>query len=105
MIYGVLVYDISNTTFRGRVANVMKNYGQRIQYSVFKFELTEAIYEDMLEDISKLYKEYYNYVKVKQLDEDLKKSIIILKQCKKCKENNIVFIKDDLKEKEENFII
>ena len=105
MIYGFVVYDISNTKFRSKVANIMKNYGERIQYSVFKFELLESNYESMLEDISNLYREYYRYIKNKNSKKEMKKSIIIIRQCRNCKEKNVVFIRSDMGEIEESFII
>lgn len=38
----VITYDISDDARRLRVANELENWGQRIQFSVFECDLTEA---------------------------------------------------------------
>ncbi len=37
----VVSYDISDDKIRRKVANSLKNYGQRVQYSIFECHLTE----------------------------------------------------------------
>jgi len=38
----IVSYDISNNTIRGRIDKTMKDYGQRVQKSVFECELEPA---------------------------------------------------------------
>jgi CRISPR-associated protein Cas2 len=36
----IIAYDITESRRRDKIANLLKNYGTRIQYSVFECELT-----------------------------------------------------------------
>ena len=38
----IATYDVSDDLQRGRIANVLQDYGYRIQYSVFEMNLQES---------------------------------------------------------------
>lgn len=55
----LLTYDVNTETKEGRrrlrqVAIVCKNYGQRVQYSVFECRVNEAQYESLKAQILKI---------------------------------------------------
>lgn len=50
----VVVYDISSDAERVRVDKVLKNYGFRIQKSVFECKLNEAMKRKLLRDLVRL---------------------------------------------------
>lgn len=46
-------YDITSDKRRRRVANILENYGRRIQYSVFECDLDEKRYRKLYQEILK----------------------------------------------------
>ena len=53
-MYVVVSYDISEDKRRTKIHNILKFYGQWMQYSVFEFELTETQYAKLRSLMSKL---------------------------------------------------
>jgi CRISPR-associated protein Cas2 len=47
----VVCYDIADDHRRNRLAEALKNYGQRVQYSVFVADLDDSLAARMLEDV------------------------------------------------------
>lgn len=43
----IVSYDISNDRLRNKVADTLKNFGKRVQYSVFECRLTDSRYKTM----------------------------------------------------------
>jgi CRISPR-associated protein Cas2 len=43
----LITYDIANPKRLYRIAKVMEDYGQRVQYSVFEAELTSRLFKEM----------------------------------------------------------
>ena len=41
----IISYDISDDKKRNKIAKELKNYGKRVQYSVFELHITEKQYE------------------------------------------------------------
>lgn len=50
----IISYDISVNRVRTKIANELKNYGRRVQYSVFECELTEKKFWELYGKLSKL---------------------------------------------------
>ncbi|MCX7920374.1 MAG: CRISPR-associated endonuclease Cas2 [bacterium] len=48
----IVAYDIINDKRRRKIANVMEDYGDRIQYSVFECNLPQSRFEQMKQEIS-----------------------------------------------------
>lgn len=46
-------YDITSDRRRRRIANLLENYGKRIQYSVFECDLDEKRYQKLYQEIAK----------------------------------------------------
>ncbi|WP_035571779.1 CRISPR-associated endonuclease Cas2 [Halonatronum saccharophilum] len=47
MVNLVISYDISDDKRRNRVFKTLKDYGQRVQYSVFRCDIDKEIYLDL----------------------------------------------------------
>jgi len=67
----VVVYDIKDDRTRTRVCNTLKNYGSRIQLSVFECHLGRKEYEKMKEEVKRLL----------DLEEDLVRFYRLCKDC------------------------
>ena len=67
----VVSYDIVDDKRRAKVAEILKDYGKRVQYSVFECELGEKVLRKML-------KEIIGFIKV---EED---SIRVYRLCRDC---------------------
>lgn len=59
----VVVYDIKDDRLRSRVCNTLKNYGSRIQMSVFECNLSRRQYEKMKGEVSRLIDEERDLVR------------------------------------------
>jgi len=60
-------YDIVNNKRRRKVANALKNYGKRVQYSVFECILERDTVRRMIEVINKLIDKEEDGVRIYQL--------------------------------------
>ncbi len=47
-------YDISDTKTRNKIADTLKNFGQRVQYSVFECRLNEKRWKSMYGQLVKM---------------------------------------------------
>ena len=53
MMYYIVAYDITNDRRRNQVAKILKDFGQRTQYSVFECQISRHAYlrlQDRLKD-------------------------------------------------------
>jgi len=73
-MFFVVSYDIVDDKRRAKVAEVLKDYGMRVQYSVFECEFNEKM-------LRKMVKELLKYVKMKE------DSIRVYRLCKGCQDN------------------
>lgn len=55
-MYIVISYDISEDKRRNKIHNILKSYGQWVQYSIFECDLTPAQYAKLRSRLSKLIK-------------------------------------------------
>lgn len=74
-----VVYDISDEKERLRVAKVLKNYGFRIQKSVFEVRLTRSGKTRLIENLQKL-EVKTGFIKIYRLDCTLKNNVIGVKE-------------------------
>lgn len=47
----VISYDLSNNRLRNKIAKELKNYGQRVQYSVFECRISKKQMEQLYEKL------------------------------------------------------
>lgn len=48
-----ICYDISDTKKRNRLVKILEEYGQRVQYSIFEFFITEAQHVRLIQNLKK----------------------------------------------------
>ena len=73
-------YDISDNRLRTKIAKKCEAYGTRIQYSVFKCDLSKPRFKKLYSELLKLSEKY-------EMDEG---SIIFFNICEKCMEKTAV---------------
>ncbi len=74
----VVCYDIKDNSRRTKVFKVMRNYGTRVQYSIFECILKEDTLDKMLRKVSSIIKEDEDSVRIYYLPESAKRFIKIL---------------------------
>ena len=47
-MFVVIAYDIANDKRRNRIAKILLDYGNRVQYSVFEAEITQELLDEIL---------------------------------------------------------
>ncbi len=47
----LVCYDISSNKYRKKVADILLNYGKRIQYSVFECRLDKKRYQELCDEL------------------------------------------------------
>jgi len=47
----IIAYDISNNKLRNRLVKILEKYGERTQYSVFEFDLTEKEFKNLVSEL------------------------------------------------------
>ncbi|MEW6618767.1 MAG: CRISPR-associated endonuclease Cas2 [bacterium] len=67
----VVSYDVRNDKKRNKIANLMEDYGTRVQYSVFECHLNQKVFDRMVKDV----------LKYLQIEKD---SLRIYKICEDC---------------------
>ncbi|MEM1169361.1 MAG: CRISPR-associated endonuclease Cas2 [Cyanobacteria bacterium P01_H01_bin.35] len=55
-MYVVICYDVSDDKRRTKIHNILKSYGQWMQYSIFECDLTETQYAKLRGRLAKLLK-------------------------------------------------
>ncbi len=53
-MFYVVSYDIPDDRKRNKIANIMLDFGKRVQYSVFERILDEKLFEKMIKRIEKI---------------------------------------------------
>lgn len=94
IIRGIVVYDITAPKFRRVLEKSLKDYGIRVQYSVFEFSLEDKIYNKMIKELKIIYEKYSSY-SIKNISGKKKKSIIIYKVDLTKDDNKFCFDKND----------
>lgn len=76
-MFYLVTYDIPDDNRRLRLAKTLKDFGERVQYSVFECRLDEKLCAAMLERITKEIDEAEDRVRVYQLCEACTKTVKI----------------------------
>jgi len=77
----VISYDISDDSKRNKVSDLLKNYGQRVQYSVFECRLDDKTFDKLLITL-KTFVDSNDSIRVYQICEDCLKKVIIIGRAK-----------------------
>ena len=75
----VISYDISDDGKRAKLVNILKDYGDRVQKSVFECRIERKLFKRMLESIESI------------LEKKEQDSIRIYKLCHECEAKTIVY--------------
>ncbi len=70
----VIAYDIANDKRRNRIAKILLDYGERVQYSVFEADITQELLNEIL-------------IRLKAVINTEEDSIRIYKICSRCLDN------------------
>lgn len=76
-MFFVISYDIKDDKRRTKVCNVLKDFGNHVQYSVFECELKEKDYNKMLSKILPLIDKNSDSLRIYSLCETCKKKITV----------------------------
>jgi len=79
MLY-LVSYDIPNDKRRTKLSNLLKNFGDRVQYSVFECILSSALHGKMVDGINQLIDEKEDSVRVYALCAACEKQVKIFGQ-------------------------
>ncbi len=77
MQYMVVSYDISDDRKRGKVANLLEDYGRRVQYSVFECRLKDKTLDEMVGKL-KPFGEGGDSIRIYQICGSCLKKVILL---------------------------
>ena len=91
-MFVLVSYDIVNDRRRSKIANTLKNYGERVQYSVFECILERDKIKRMVEAVNKLINKQEDSIRIYQL-------------CDTCSRKIQVYGTGKITEDEEMFII
>ena len=91
-MFVVVSYDIVNDKRRNKVANTLKNYGTRVQYSVFECLLKMEHLNSLIDDLRSI------------IDEN-KDTVRIYNLCRSCVEKIRVYGKGEITEDRDVFIV
>jgi CRISPR-associated protein Cas2 len=70
----ILTYDITSDKKRTRLSKFLEQYGERIQYSVFKLKNSKRVLSNVMNELEHKYKKYF----------DNTDSVYILNTCEGC---------------------
>lgn len=70
----LVIYDIANARRLSRVASICKDYGERVQESVFEIHVNDKMLQQLIKRISKVIDPLEDGVKIFPLCESCKKA-------------------------------
>jgi len=85
MGYVIISYDISDDRTRNKVANLLADYGKRVQYSVFECHLDASTLEKLVDQL-KPFAEGNDSIRVYQICDACLKKAVLLGRCKRTEE-------------------
>lgn len=88
----IVAYDFVDNKKRTKFSKFLKQYGEKIQYSVYKIKNSNRILENILKEVELKYKKQFNNTD----------SILIFKICNRCQ--NSVVRYGNAKHEEENVV-
>jgi len=77
-MFYIVSYDIPDTPRRNRVAKVLEDFGDRVQYSVFECLLDQKLLERMIERLQKVLKEEEDSLRVYTLCSNCERVIKVI---------------------------
>lgn len=90
-MFFIISYDIKDDKKRTQVCNILKDFGNHVQYSVFECELQEKEYNKMLSKVLPLIDESKDSLRIYALCESCKKKIRVYGVNKVSEEDILIF--------------
>lgn len=91
-MFCLVTYDIPDDRRRIKLAKLLKDYGQRVQYSVFECNLNEKLLKSMKERVQKLLLKEEDCFRIYELTDLQKKNVIIIGQGSVIEDDKDVYI-------------
>jgi CRISPR-associated protein Cas2 len=91
-MFVLVSYDIPDDKRRTKIAKIMEDYGQRVQYSVFECELSAKHLAKLLKELKGVMVEAEDSIRVYRLCAECVKEIKALGQAKPPAEEPVVYI-------------
>lgn len=91
-MFCIVAYDIEDNRSRNKIAKILKDYGERVQKSVFECNLNEAMIKRMIERISKFINYETDNFRVYKLLDAQKADIIVIGKRKVIEDDKDVYI-------------
>jgi len=85
-MFYIVSYDIPDTPRRTKIAKILEDFGDRVQYSVFECLLDQDLLEKMIDRLEKVVKLEEDSVRVYALCGNCEKVIMVIGQGKVTKE-------------------
>ncbi|MFC1960714.1 CRISPR-associated endonuclease Cas2 [Chloroflexota bacterium] len=80
MDFFLITYDIPNDRRRTKIADLLEDYGRRVQYSVFEAWLDDKMRQDMIREIKSLVQEEEDSVRLYRLCAACRGKVIVIGQ-------------------------
>lgn len=91
-MFCIVAYDIENDRNRNKIAKILKDYGQRVQKSVFECNMNESMINRMLKRVEKFVNLETDNFRVYKLLDAQKASVIVLGKGKVIEDDKDVYI-------------
>ena len=91
MVHVVISYDISDDRKRIKVANVLEDYGKRVQYSVFECQVDAKTLEKLIAQLEP-FVEGSDSIRIYQICEACLKKVVLLGKGELTKEITFHFV-------------
>ncbi len=91
-MFCLITYDIPSDRRRTKAAKMLKDYGERVQYSVFECNLDEKLLKSLKERAEKLLEKEEDSLRIYQLTDMAKKDVIIIGLGKVIEDDKDVYI-------------
>ena len=91
-MYFIVSYDITEDDRRLKVAKTLKNYGERVQYSVFECQINQEQLASMINSLKKLMNAKEDSIRVYQLCEGCIKKSLSLGEGEIFKEKDVFIV-------------
>ncbi len=91
-MFYLVSYDITDTKRRTKLAKILKDYGDRVQYSVFECILDNKLLDKMVKRIHKIVKEEADSIRIYSICANCEKVINIIGQGKVSKDEEVYIV-------------
>lgn len=77
-MFYIISYDIPDDKRRQKIAKILLNFGDRVQYSVFEAILGDELFKKMFSSLTRVIRSEEDSIRIYQLCKECKKAIKIL---------------------------